>query len=173
MMKPAAWIKAVASIPLRAWRTRGFGIHSPFAFKFVNDVLRCRNAYYAYSTIGTSAADRRLYRILLHLAPSAVVRSGPLSPGQHAAIDAALSDTAASPQCHKAVIVSPGSIVGIAYIKRILADGGCAVFTDLRKPDCAEIFSQVYRCGMSFSGIRQAVITGRPSLPHQKFDVLI
>ncbi len=37
--------------PLRWWRTRGFGIHSPFAFGFVNEIARERYAYYAYPAI--------------------------------------------------------------------------------------------------------------------------
>lgn len=48
------WLKA----PLRWWRTRGFGIHSPFAFCFVGEVLRERYAYYAYERIGRLVAER-------------------------------------------------------------------------------------------------------------------
>lgn len=48
------WLKA----PLRWWRTRGFGIHSPFAFCFVSEVLRERYAYYAYERIGRLVAER-------------------------------------------------------------------------------------------------------------------
>ena len=35
----------------RHHRSHGFGIHSPFAFRFVLDVLRERNPYYAYEEI--------------------------------------------------------------------------------------------------------------------------
>lgn len=48
------WLKT----PLRWWRTRGFGIHSPFAFCFVSEVLRERYAYYAYERIGRLVAER-------------------------------------------------------------------------------------------------------------------
>lgn len=34
-------------------RSKGFGIHSPFAFKFVLNVLREHHVYYAYSDIAT------------------------------------------------------------------------------------------------------------------------
>ncbi|MCM1021663.1 MAG: hypothetical protein NC343_05140 [Muribaculum sp.] len=49
------WLKK----PLRMWRGRGFGIHSPFAFYFVNDVVRERYAYYAYDRIDAIARDVR------------------------------------------------------------------------------------------------------------------
>ena len=172
-MKPAAWLKTLASIPKRAWRSRGFGIHSPFAFRFVTTVLRCDASYYAYSLIGNSPHDRRLYRVLLHLAPSAVVRSGPLSDTQHSAIDTALSHTAASPLRHKAVIVPPEAIVGIAYLRRILADGGCVIFTDLRNPASAEILDATAQCGMTFRGLRMGIIVGDNTLPRQQFNILI
>ena len=32
-------------------RSKGYGIHSPFAFRFVLKVLRERSGYYAYQTI--------------------------------------------------------------------------------------------------------------------------
>lgn len=37
--------------PLRWWRSRGFGIHSPFAYVFVDEVVRNRYAYYAYAPL--------------------------------------------------------------------------------------------------------------------------
>ena len=46
------WRKA----PLRWWRTRGFGIHSPFAFGFVNEIARERYGYYAYPAINNMCA---------------------------------------------------------------------------------------------------------------------
>lgn len=54
------WRKA----PLRWWRTRGFGIHSPFAFGFVNEIARERYGYYAYPAIDKVCAriDRELRR---------------------------------------------------------------------------------------------------------------
>lgn len=47
----------------RRWRhTRGFGVHSPFAFKLVSDILRlpARYGYYGYTDIEkVAAAERR------------------------------------------------------------------------------------------------------------------
>lgn len=44
-------IKLIASTPMRFKRSKGFGIHSPFAFEFVLQVLRQRLDYYAYPDI--------------------------------------------------------------------------------------------------------------------------
>ena len=57
---------------LKRQRTsRGFGIHSPFAYDFVVNVLRERYMYYAYNLIKEN--DYRLiYRIALKFRPSQI-----------------------------------------------------------------------------------------------------
>lgn len=57
----------------RRWRnSRGFGVHSPFAFAFITDVLRQRCAYYAYEQLANEAAVRTLFRVALHLRPNSI-----------------------------------------------------------------------------------------------------
>ncbi|MBO5456482.1 MAG: hypothetical protein J6A20_08200 [Muribaculaceae bacterium] len=69
---PFKWIK-------RWWRSKGFGIHSPFAFYFILRVLREKLPYYAYDEIKAvkpSDIPRRdlltLFRIVCHFAPEEV-----------------------------------------------------------------------------------------------------
>lgn len=74
---------------LRRWRhSRGFGVHSPFAFRFIREVLReHRCAYYAYADIAGEVRRRPgvmalaeallLYRVAVDLRPvSACVAAG-------------------------------------------------------------------------------------------------
>lgn len=68
---------------LRRWRrSQGFGVHSPFAFSFIREVLRERRcAYYAYADIAREVACREgaisekdallLYRVVVNLSPAA------------------------------------------------------------------------------------------------------
>lgn len=70
----------------RAWRSRGFGIHSPFAFRFVTRVLREDGEYYAYRELrriahsGARFADLSLlFRIICCFSPSEVGVFGGLS----------------------------------------------------------------------------------------------
>lgn len=163
----------ILSLPLRAWRSRGFGVHSPYAYRFITGVLRCDCSYYDYDAIGPDAAARRLYRVLLELAPAAVVRSGPLDAPLTAACTLAAVAVAPSPRCPRSVIVSPGSIVGITYLRRILASGGSVIFTDLRDTRSSEIFAEISPCAMTFAGLRLAVLTGAPGLPRQLFPLLM
>ena len=77
-------------------RSKGFGIHSPFAFNFVLKVLRERCPYYAYeiinaarweaSRLASSAKERRnllsfknakmIFRITCHFNPSSILQIG-------------------------------------------------------------------------------------------------
>ncbi len=166
------WLKAVASIPLRAWRSRGFGVHSPFAFRFITEVLHSSDGYYAYEQIGASKSSRRLYRIILDLAPAAVIVTGPLSDSQAIAVSLAKREVEAVPRIPKLAVVPPDAIVGIAYLRSIIVASGAVVFTDICDTRSAEIFSEIHGEGMSFVGLRQAVVVGGDR-PRQKFSLLI
>lgn len=164
--------KNIASLPLRAWRSRGFGVHSPFAFNFITGVLRDRNAYYAYTAIGPSKDARRLYRVILALAPQTVVVTGPLSDPLATAVSLAKSEAAAAPRIPKLAVVPPEAIVGISYLRSIIASGGAVVFTDIRDCRSSEIFAEIASCGMTFAGLRMAITVGG-NLPCQSFQLLI
>lgn len=45
------WVK-------RYWRSKGFGIHSPFAYMFVTEIVHCPYLYYAYDDIADGYRDR-------------------------------------------------------------------------------------------------------------------
>lgn len=92
-------LKNMLSWPRRYRTSRGFGVHSPFAFNFITKVLRDRSAYYyAFPEIDSlcgkthrdsridnmlfSTADyerqeaRMLFRILCHFRPDHIVEVG-------------------------------------------------------------------------------------------------
>lgn len=53
-------LRRYLSAPRRYNRSKGFGIHSPFAFDFVTSTLRERCRYYAYADLETTRAEARL-----------------------------------------------------------------------------------------------------------------
>lgn len=75
------------SIPLisRYRVSHGYGVHSPFAYRFIINVLRERLPYYAYSAIdalGGAMPARQaklLFRLVNHFEPATVSLSGPLA----------------------------------------------------------------------------------------------
>lgn len=61
----------IATAPLRHHRAKGHGIHSPYAYRFVRQVLSEKAQYYAYGIIRNLASGRntqRHLRLLLRLA---------------------------------------------------------------------------------------------------------
>lgn len=75
----------IFSYLLRWHRSRGFGVHSPFAFHFITGILREEAQYYAYTdidkaTVGRERSDRRdlkaIFRAVCHLQPAKVVFVG-------------------------------------------------------------------------------------------------
>lgn len=57
--------------------SRGFGVHSPWAFAIVRDILPERGAYYVYADINNvfgrdARLARKVFRLLVHLNPSGV-----------------------------------------------------------------------------------------------------
>lgn len=76
-----ALVNNLLTYPARLRTSRGFGVHSPFAFRFISDVLRERRyAYYAYHAIEASPSrlplQRRklIFRIVNHFYPAKICR---------------------------------------------------------------------------------------------------
>lgn len=57
-------------------KSKGFGIHSPFAFYFVTRILRERAAYYAYDTIDSTLAAGRAEARRQGIKPQTASRKG-------------------------------------------------------------------------------------------------
>ena len=85
------------SYPARWRRSRGFGVHSPFAYHFITKVLREKDAeYYAYAEIAAFCPRARragfneifagkdmsvpeahmLFRVLCHFNPTEIIEIG-------------------------------------------------------------------------------------------------
>ena len=105
-------------------RSRGFGIHSPFAYRFVTGVLREKAAYYAYDRIAAArqaAVDggaegvlplgslQLLFRVVNYFNPSAVLQIG--SDGVVASCSLAVSS-------HLQLVVCDSRIDGTHLLER-------------------------------------------------------
>ena len=62
----------------RAWRVRGFGVHSPFAYAYLRSVIHPQGGarYYAEDSIA-SRRGRLLYRAAVEAGPEAMLTVGP------------------------------------------------------------------------------------------------
>lgn len=149
-------------------RTRGFGVHSPFAFRFITEVLGERLPYYDYSRL-PSRTDRALYRITCRFSPRRIGAAGgaDLQPAAMACPGAVKSRLdlcdmiVASGDCIEALLpaIEKGCVV-------VLRSSGREMLPQIRA------FLAQKDCGMTFDNTHDmAVVVPDPKLPRQDFDV--
>lgn len=168
---------------LRRWhRSRGFGIHSPFAYRFVSETLRGRpRGHYDYAPLARLCATRptkqvsrhtlrRLYRIVTHLRPTQIDIIGP--DPEHLIADTVALVTPGTTARPMTIVTAPP--VNIDTLARTLALQGIIYITDL----CDSTLRQVYDTlrtdtphVMSFTNDRQAVMVSRHDLPRQEYRI--
>ena len=58
----------------KGWRhSRGFGIHSPFAYRFITEVLAQRLPYYGYADISADSRIRLIFRVIAYFGPEHIL----------------------------------------------------------------------------------------------------
>jgi hypothetical protein len=87
MKRPLSLLRRAARWVLRFRHRRGYGIHSPFAFSLVTDVIYNRGTYYAYAPLHalqrdvpralSERDDRLLLRLINAAAPRQALACGP------------------------------------------------------------------------------------------------
>lgn len=152
----------------RRWRHgRGFGVHSPFAYHFITEVLRQPLPYYSYARIG-GRTERTIFRITAFLRPATVAVAAPrqvreaialavprariIAPGEGAAdllvVDAEMHPDISAGAAQHAVIINPEG-----------------------SPGWRTLCGAMER-GMTFAGGGiLAVAVALPHLPRQHFEV--
>ena len=153
------------------WRHgRGFGIHSPFAFSLITEVLRQKLPFYGYADISRDRRMRLLYRLVVRFRPRRVM----IVSSQPALLEATV--------CRASRLVSlvdsaPDMLVADAVdcsadaIGRLLRPGMSALILNADKSTRA-VLSEAMPCGMLFDNRHGTmVIAALEHLPRQDFDV--
>lgn len=168
----------------RAWRSRGFGIHSPFAFRFVRLVLRERGEYYAYSELRRMACDADgfhrlglLFRLVCEFAPRRIILAGDAGVQERKAVR--LADSRAAVADAPDAEIMPGTLLYVrgavdegllSLAGDILAADGVAVFGGVSRGECPR-FRSLLRHGMSFGNGDTLILVSRRDLPRQDFEI--
>ena len=174
----------------RAWRSRGFGIHSPFAFRFVTCVLRESGEYYAYRELRRIAGDRKAFRRL-----ALVFR---LVCEFRTAVVSVFGDSDFTARIDRTVRLADSRIKtyscsGMANPPYMQNSGFCIIqyarnFNDMDffgralRSECMVAFMDVsgadacrlrdlLTSGMSFYNRRSLILVSRHDLPRQNFEV--
>lgn len=141
------------------WRSRGHGIHSPFAFRIVTTVLRERGRYYAYDVIDRhpdAAWYKLLFRLICEFEPRRV--GGILSDNERKVIRMADS---------RVEFVADGADFIVADEVTYPVET-VTVVRDLSAMDWERAKHEITD-GMTFTNGKVGLIVPRASLPRQDF----
>lgn len=168
------------SVIKRAWRSKGFGIHSPFAFYFITRVLRERLPYYAFAQIEEQGSEEMpvrhlltIFRIVCYFAPEVITL--PVSA------PTAVRDTLRLADSRIRFIHEPSRFQCLSgdmprdefrYLAgHVIKDGGVLVI--YRPGEEGDFIKDALTCGMTFTNgnASMMVVNVRRDLPRQDFIV--
>ena len=156
-------------------RSRGFGIHSPFAFDLVQNTLRERSPYYIYSLIDTMQPCHRdslklIVRLVCRLRPLSCCVVGDIAPEAGQVIKGIDSGVTFTDASHAAMIIAGHNApLSPADVTACLERGGTVVILDKTSASLPDnIFTDR---AMTFSNGRVIIAVGRLDLPHQRFEL--
>lgn len=156
--------------PARAWRmlrhSRGFGVHSPFAYRFITEVLRQPHAYYAYDSL-TDDADRIVFRVALDLRPRRVAIMG--APGLVGAVHAAVPNASTTTE-HPDLVVADATAKGMRGCLECIRQGAWAIVLGASAADMAAVREALTE-GMTFANTRGTIIAANRHLPRQDYEL--
>lgn len=181
----------------RAWRSRGFGIHSPFAFRFITCVLRQRGRYYAYGELrdiaGGKVCFRRaalVFRLVCEFAPETVVVTTDVPDVISEAVRLADSrarivtcgaDGKVLAGVMPSMLICGYSSTNVASVQSgknyvdglidaVFSNGGVVVALDVDRKNYVSLTRRM-KCGMSFTNRHTAIFFSRYDLPRQDFEI--
>lgn len=149
----------------RRRHSRGFGIHSPFAYRFITEVLCLPHnyGYYAYALAGRDSNLRLLVRLLVFFSPASVT----VDLGEGAAavvrlVREVVPHAALNGVCPDFIITD----------KNVVTQMPCNVFlVGAEAVACLPAIGETLPYGMTFAGRECAVVAALPHLPRQDFEL--
>lgn len=148
---------------LRWWRSRGHGIHSPYAYRLVTSVLPERGRYHAYDEIEKMSDPSRLkllFRLVCEFKPATVLDM---------MIDDEEKEVILMADPRITFVDQPGDadlIVG--SLPFVLREGQAVIHWSTGS--AWRTFKSLLTGGMTFSNGRYGIAVNRPGLPRQNFE---
>lgn len=163
----------------RRMRTSGFGVHSPFAFRFLRGVVKCRHAYYAYDEIDRMSGDRKLMRLIFRVAQRFDCRriavETSLLPDVGRALSLVRSGMVVGRGVADAELIVADSGISAEICRECLEREGVVVLIGLKRKrgEARDLLEALDGAGMSFADGSTAIIVGDKRLPRQHFEVCL
>lgn len=164
--------------PKRRWRTLGFGVHSPFAFKFLTTVVRQQDSYYNYTLLRELNRPMPfkylalIFRCICHFKPGSVGiigRSDELAQVVRAADSRCTISGIPRPDTAFFIINDPTS-----DISGIIRPESVVIVTNLQRKQAALFWKRTnmaMKNGMSFDDGKIGIACMFSHLPRQTFKI--
>ncbi len=169
----------------RLKRSKGYGIHSPFAFHFVIRVLRERNPFYAYEHIDKSR--RLLFRVACNFKPDKILLIGAEKKTETAVHNYSKACVVCKDDYNEYQRKASGNLMFIVVdavndvvelqdvLKRAIDQEVVVVFHNLNKNSALKTIwlemNKSLKCGMSFTNYKTGIVVVRKHLPRQNFTL--
>ena len=152
----------------RVWRSRGHGVHSPFASRFILGVLREKTPYYSYRPIEQLGGDVRwhklLFRLVAEFEPESVMSSH-LSQAERRVIT--LADSRVSLPVRGTHNNFPAGAIELKALEVTVV-----IVRDLKgNPGEWERVCRSLDYGMTFTNGTIGIVVIRHDLPRQDFEI--
>lgn len=155
----------------KCWRhSKGFGIHSPFAYRFITEVVRQHLPYYGYADISSDRRLRLLYRLIVYFRPRRVKIVSSQPTLLEGVIRRASSQTELVSDAPY-FLVADASDCATSDLCSMLIPGMEALILNADRATTRAI-SEALPCGMLFDNRHGTIIIAAyRHLPRQNFDV--
>ncbi|MCD8387762.1 MAG: hypothetical protein LUD17_12865 [Bacteroidales bacterium] len=158
---------------LKRWRRRrGYGVHSPFAYRFICSVITEELPYYDYWRLGTDE-EKLLYRVAVFLQPVEIrsVGGGEIAAAR---LGCPKRKDRKPPRCidmEATRLAVAGANAPEADVVAMMRKGYCVVWQHSATPEVRRALDEL-GCGMTFGvGHRMSIILPLPQLPRQDFKM--
>ncbi|MDE5635752.1 MAG: hypothetical protein K2I52_05545 [Muribaculaceae bacterium] len=162
--------------PGRYRHSRGFGIHSPLAFRIITEIINSGGTGYYTETAATLPAGmsredyRRIVALICLLRPGSVTTGHKvLDQAITTDIDSAIKTDTTEPDM---IVVCDSRLPHPALLGTCLERGGTVIITDSRnlRDQISKILHGMGH-GISLSGKRMVIAIGRRDIPRQHFEL--
>ncbi len=173
--------------PLRLWRSKGHGVHSPFAFSLITSTLRIKERYYAYDEIEAMAVARNLkhemklvVRLLARFNPASIRLCGvddfmATLVATQCPSAMIVADPEDDTECDFTIVYNPAMLPRKVKDRKLSPDSSVVtLYTDLKQKEQMKAWTMVCNSHgfMTFKGCRSAIAVKRHGLPAQSFKLL-
>ncbi|MDE6582838.1 MAG: hypothetical protein K2K47_09975 [Duncaniella sp.] len=171
-------LRLIRDAVIRYRRTRGFGVHSPFAYGFITQVLGCRYPFYCWDELEAEVRHvgemrwrdaRALFRTLNQMSPSVVYVAADVPAVVTRVIEKWSGSCKITADSVQASFLIAGDEAPVD-IDSVIKSGKTVFFTTVKNPGWTSLNDAMKR-GQSFTNSVTGIAICNEKLPRHYFEI--